>query len=157
DDAVAFSSGMAAITTTALTLLKQGDHVVLFNDCYRRTRQFVATTLDKFGVAHTQIPAGDIEALKGAIRPETRLVITESPSNPYLYCVDLEQVVAVTKAHRRVKVMIDSTFATPVNYTPLQFGVDLVVHSATKYLSGHNDVLGGLVAGPSHLISLLRE
>lgn len=157
DDAVAFSSGMAAITTAILALCKAGDHVVLFSDCYRRTRQFVSTTLAKFGVHHTQIPAGDIPALAAALRPETRLVVTESPTNPYLYCVDLEGVVSVTREHRRAKVMIDSTFATPINYRPLQYGVDLVVHSATKYLGGHNDVLGGLVAGPSHMISLLRD
>lgn len=157
DDAVAFSSGMAAVTTAILALCKAGDHVVLFSDCYRRTRQFVAATLGKFGVSNSQIPAGDIAALEGALRPETRLVITESPTNPYLYCVDLEAVVAVTKAHRRAKVLIDSTFATPVNYRPLQYGVDLVVHSATKYLGGHNDVLGGIVAGPTHLVSLLRD
>lgn len=157
DDAVAFSSGMAAITTALFTLLQAGDHVVLFNDCYRRTRQFVSTSLVKFGVTHSQVPAGDIDALAASIRPETRLVITESPTNPYLYCVDLEQVVAVSKAHRRVKVLVDSTFATPINYSPLSFGVDLVVHSATKYLGGHNDVLGGLIAGPSHLTSLMRE
>jgi cystathionine gamma-synthase len=157
DDAVAFSSGMASITSAALTLTKAGDHIVLFSDCYRRTRQFVSTTLARFGVEHTQLPAGDIEGLKRAIRPETRLVITESPTNPYLYCIDLSKVVEVTRPHRRVKVMVDSTFATPINYNPLRFGVDLVVHSATKYLAGHNDVLGGLVAGPSHLTSLLRE
>lgn len=157
DDAVAFSSGMAAVTTAILALCKAGDHVVLFSDCYRRTRQFVSTTLGKFGVANTQIPAGDIAALKDALRPETRLVITESPTNPYLYCVDLEAVVAITKTHRRAKVLIDSTFATPVNYRPLHYGVDLVVHSATKYLGGHNDVLGGVVAGPTHLVSLLRD
>lgn len=157
DDAVAFSSGMAAVTTAILALCKAGDHVVLFSDCYRRTRQFVSTTLAKFGVTNSQIPAGDIAALKEALRPETRLVITESPTNPYLYCVDVEAVVAITKAHRRAKVLIDSTFATPVNYRPLQHGVDLVVHSATKYLGGHNDVLGGVVAGPTHLVSLLRD
>lgn len=157
DDAVAFASGMAAITTAILALCKAGDHIVLFSDCYRRTRQFVSVTLDKFGVLHTQIPAGDIEALRAAIRPETRLVITESPTNPYLYCVDLEQVAAVVKQHRRVKVLIDSTFATPLGFRPLEFGADLVVHSATKYLGGHNDVMGGLVAGPSHTTSLLRE
>lgn len=157
EDAVAFSSGMAAITTAILSLTKGGDHIVLFSDCYRRTRQFVGATLGKFGVSHSQIPPGDIAALEQAIRPETRLVITESPTNPYLYCVDLDRVVAVTNKHRRVKVMIDSTFATPINCRPLDFGVDLVIHSATKYLAGHNDVLGGLIAGPSHLISLLRE
>lgn len=157
DDAVAFSSGMAAITMAILALCKAGDHIVLFSDCYRRTRQFVSTTLAKFGVEHTQIPAGDIRALEHALRPETRLIVTEAPTNPYLFCVDLEQVVAVTREHRRAKVMIDSTFATPINYRPLHYGVDLVVHSATKYLGGHNDVLGGLVAGPTHLISLLRD
>jgi cystathionine gamma-synthase len=157
DDAVAFSSGMAAITTAILTLVKAGDHVVLFKDCYRRTRQFVSTTLAKFGVEHTQIPPGDIAALSNALRPETRLVITESPTNPYLFCVDLEKVVEVAKKHKRAKVMIDSTFATPMNFKPLRFGADLVVHSATKYLAGHNDVLGGLIAGPSHLVSLFRE
>jgi cystathionine gamma-synthase len=157
DDALAFSSGMAAITTAIFSLTQAGDHVVLFSDCYRRTRQFVSKTLAKFGVTNTQIPAGDIAALEAAIRPETRLVITESPTNPYLFCVDLERVTEVTKQHRRVKVMIDSTFATPINYRPLKYGVDVVVHSATKYLGGHNDVLGGLVVGPSHLISLFRE
>ncbi len=157
DDAVAFSSGMAAITTAILSLLKAGDHVVLFNDCYRRTRQFVSKTLAKFGVEQTQIAAGDITALREAIRPETRLIITESPTNPYLFCVDLKKVIEETSKHRRVKVMIDSTFATPINYRPLNFGVDIVVHSATKYLGGHNDVLGGLVVGPAHLTSLFRE
>jgi cystathionine gamma-synthase len=157
DDAVAFSSGMAAITTALFALTKAGDHIVLFNDCYRRTRQFVSTTLTKFGVTNTQIPAGDIDALKAAIRPETRLVVTESPSNPYLYCVDLARVVETARKHPRVKVMIDSTFATPINCRPATFGVDIVVHSATKYLSGHNDVMGGIIAGPNHLMSLFRD
>ncbi len=157
DDAVAFSSGMAAVTTTLLSLTKAGDHVVLFNDCYRRTRQFVLQMLARFGVEHSLIPAGDLDALRGALRPNTKVVLTESPTNPYLYCVDLQAVSQIAKAHGRVKTIVDSTFATPVNCRPANFGVDLIVHSATKYLSGHNDVMGGLVAGPQHLISLLRE
>jgi cystathionine gamma-synthase len=157
DDAVAFSSGMAAITTCLLSLTKAGDHVVLFSDCYRRTRQFVSTVLSRFGVTHTQIPAGDLTALRAALRPQTRLVITETPTNPYLYCVDLKQVVQITRELSRAKVLVDSTFATPINCRPASFGVDIVVHSATKYLSGHNDVLGGVAAGPSHLVSLLRD
>lgn len=157
DDALAFSSGMAAVTSTLFALTKAGDHVVLFNDCYRRTRQFVVQTLARFGVEHTMIPAGDLSALEGAIRGNTRCVITESPTNPYLHCVDLERVAAIARRHSRVKTIVDSTFATPVNCRPLRFGIDLVVHSATKYLSGHNDVLGGVVAGPQHMISLLRE
>jgi cystathionine gamma-synthase len=157
DDALAFGSGMAAITTTLFALTKAGDHVVLFNDCYRRTRQFVLTMLARFGVEYTLIPAGDLDALEGALRKNTRCVITESPTNPYLCCVDLEKVAAIAKKHGRARTLVDSTFATPVNSRPLLYGIDLVLHSATKYFSGHNDVLGGVVAGPQHIVSLIRE
>ncbi len=156
-DALAFSSGMAAITTTLLALLKQGDHVVLFRDCYRRTRQLVTTWLGRFGVEHTVVPPGDLDALDAAIRPNTKVVISESPTNPFLYCVDLEELVKRVKARGRIRTIVDSTFATPINCRPHDFGVDIVIHSATKYFSGHNDVLGGLVAGPSHLVSLMRD
>jgi cystathionine gamma-synthase len=159
DDALGFASGMAAITSTLFALTKAGDHVVLFSDCYRRTRQFVAQTLTRFGVEHSMVAPGDLAALESALRPNTRCVITESPTNPYLYCMDLEQVAAIVRrhGHGRIRTLVDSTFATPVNCRPLRFGIDLVIHSATKYLSGHNDVLGGIVAGPQHIISLLRE
>jgi cystathionine gamma-synthase len=157
EDAVAFSSGMAAMTTAVLALLKAGDHVILFRDCYRRTRQLVSQTLARFGVEHSIIPPGDLEAMKAAIKDNTRLVISESPTNPFLYCADLKGLVEIVKARGRIRTIVDSTFATPINSRPLEFGIDLVVHSATKYLSGHNDVLGGLVAGPSHIISLLRD
>lgn len=157
DDALAFASGMAAITSTLFALTKSGDHVVLFSDCYRRTRQFVVQTLARFGVEHTLVPPGDLAGLAAALRPTTRCVLTESPTNPYLHCVDLRQVAEVARAHGRARTIVDATFATPINCRPAGFGVDLVVHSATKYLSGHNDVLGGVIAGPQHLISLLRE
>jgi cystathionine gamma-synthase len=157
DDAVAFASGMGAITSALLAMLKSGDHVVLFKDSYRRTRVLVVQTLARFGVASTIVPAGDIDALEAALRPETRLVVTEYPTNPYLYCIDLERLADVARAHGRVRTMVDATFATPVNARPLEFGIDLVLHSATKYLSGHNDVLGGVVAGSGPLASLLRE
>jgi cystathionine gamma-synthase len=157
DDAIALSSGMAAMTTALFALLKQGDHVVLFRDCYRRTRQFVTTWLSRFGVEHSVVPPGDLEALEAAIRPNTKVVVTESPTNPFLYCVDLEKLAKRIKARGRIRTIVDSTFATPINCRPHEFGIDLVVHSATKYFSGHNDVLGGVVAGPPHVISLLRE
>jgi cystathionine gamma-synthase len=108
-------------------------------------------------VEHTLLAAGDLDALPDALRPETRLVVSESPTNPYLACVDLERVAAACKSRRTVKSMIDSTFATPVNCRPASFGVDLVVHSATKYLAGHNDVLAGVVCGPSGLVSMIRD
>lgn len=157
EDAVAFSSGMAATTSAILTLLKTGDHIVLFRDCYRRTRQFVTGILPRFGIEHTVVPSADLEALQRALKPNTRLVLSEAPTNPFLYCVDLEKLARISHDHGRVRVLVDSTLATPCNTRPLELGVDLVVHSATKYLSGHNDVLGGLVAGPSHLIGLLRD
>jgi cystathionine gamma-synthase len=157
DDAVAFSSGMSAVTTAILSMIKAGDHMILFRDCYRRTRQFVTQVLTRFGVEHSIVPPGDLDALAAAIRDTTRLVVTESPTNPYLYCLDFERLVAGVKERGRIRTLVDSTFATPVNCRPLDFGIDLVVHSATKYLAGHNDVLGGIVAGPGHLMSLLRD
>ncbi len=157
EDAALFASGMAAMTTTVLALVRAGQHVVLFRDCYRMTLEFTTDVLARFGVTHTLLPAGDVAALPSAIRPETRLVLSESPTNPYLSCIDLAAVAAACKAHRTVKSLIDATFATPVNCRPASFGIDLVVHSATKYLAGHNDVLAGVVCGPSGLVSLVRE
>src|SRR5262249_2560379 len=100
---------------------------------------------------------GDVEALAAAITPSTKVVISESPTNPYLACVDLTAFASVIKARRGVKSIIDATFATPINCRPASYGIDLVVHSATKYLAGHNDVLAGVVAGPGHLVSLARD
>ena len=156
EDALLFASGMAAVTTSLLALVKAGDHVVLFRDAYRRTRQFVVGTLARFGVEHTLVEPGSLDGLAQALRPRTRVAITESPTNPYLRCIDLGQFAAICRA-QRVKSVVDATFATPVNVRPLAHGVDLVIHSATKYLGGHNDVLGGTVAGAATLVSLLRD
>jgi cystathionine gamma-synthase len=156
EDAAAFASGMAAMTSTILALVKSGSHVILFADCYRRTRQFVTTFLDRFGVSSTLIPPADLGALRAAIRAQTRLVIAEAPTNPYQTVPDLEQLAEICR-EKKVKTLIDSTFATPVNFRPASFGIDIVVHSATKYLAGHNDVLGGVVAGKAGLVSLARD
>lgn len=156
EDAVAFASGMAAVTTAILALTKQGSHVVLFDDCYRRTRQFVRDVLGRFGVSHTLVPAADLDALARALRPETRLVVSEAPTNPYNTVVDLPSLASICR-ERRIKTLIDSTFATPINLRPIEHGIDLVVHSGTKYLGGHNDVLAGVVAGKAGLVSLVRE
>lgn len=155
-DAVAFGSGMAAVTTSILALTKEGSHVVLFSDCYRRTRQFVKVVLGRFGVTHTLVPPADLDALKAAIRPETRLVVSEAPTNPYNTVLDLPKLAAICK-EAKVKTIIDSTFATPINLRPAELGIDLVVHSGTKYLGGHNDVLAGMVAGKRGMIGLIRD
>jgi cystathionine gamma-synthase len=157
EDAVLFSSGMAAVTTAIMALTKAGDHVVLFRDCYRRTRQFVSGTLARFGVASSLVAPADLEELGRIITPKTKLVISESPTNPYLSCIDLKGLALVIGSHRGVRSIVDATFATPVNCRPATFGIDLVVHSATKYLAGHNDVLAGVVAGPTQLVSLIRD
>ena len=156
DDAAAFSSGMAAVTTTILALTKSDAHVVLFADCYRRTRQFVTQWLSRFGVQSTLVPPADLTALESALQPNTKLVISEAPTNPYQTVPDLRALSELCRS-RRIKTMIDSTFATPINLRPAEFGIDLVVHSATKYLGGHNDVLGGVVAGSEGMVGVVRD
>ncbi len=103
------------------------------------------------------VPAGDIAAMASALRPETRLVMSESPTNPYLRCIDLEKLASSCRPKRGLKTLVDATFATPVNCRPASFGIDLVVHSATKYLGGHHDVLAGIVCGTQPLCSLVRD
>lgn len=153
-----FSSGMSAITTTLFAMLRQGSHVVMTSDCYRRTRQFVTGFMARFGVEATLVEPGDYEALEAAIIPKkTKLIIAESPTNPYLRVADMERLVAIRDRHRGVKLMIDATFATPINQRPLDFGVDLVTHSCTKYMGGHNDLLAGAICGDQGLIDAIRD
>ena len=155
-DAILFSSGMAAITTTLLAMLPTNSHIIITADCYRRTREFCQTFLKRLGIGCTVVQPDDYEALEHAIEPNTRLLISELPTNPYLRVLDLERLVEIAKSHG-VKTLIDATFATPLNIQPLSWGVDLVVHSATKYLGGHNDLLAGVVAGEAGLIAALRN
>jgi cystathionine gamma-synthase len=155
-DALLFGSGMAAVTTVLLSFLSAGAHILITDDSYRRTRQFCLTFLKRLGIECTVVPMGDWAAMEAAVRPNTRLIVSESPTNPYLRVLDLTRLVEIGKRHG-IKTLIDSTFATPLNQRPLDFGVDLVVHSATKYLGGHNDLLAGVVAGSEALIALLRQ
>jgi cystathionine gamma-synthase len=156
DDALLFPTGMAAVTNVLLSMLSAGSHVIFTDDCYRKTRQFCQTFLQRLGIESTQVPMGDFEALETAVRPNTRIIISESPTNPYLRVVDLNRLVEIARRHR-IKTIIDATFATPVNQRPIDYGVDLVIHSATKYLSGHNDVMAGAVIGQAGLIHALRQ
>lgn len=157
EDAVLYASGMAAITSLLLSVLPSGAHIVMTDDCYRRTRQFCQTFLKRFGIDTTVVPMGDYAAMESAIIPKkTRVIISESPTNPYLRIADLDRIAKLGKKHR-ILTMIDSTFATPVNQRPLEWGIDFVVHSATKYLSGHNDLLAGVVVGRADRIKALRD
>jgi cystathionine gamma-synthase len=150
------SSGMNAVTMTLIAMLPTGSHIVLTDDCYRRTRQFITTFLPRLGVEHTVVPPCDYIAMEKAIRTTTRILLSESPTNPYLRVLDLERIVAIAKGHR-IKTLIDATFATPYNIRPLDYGIDLVLHSATKYLGGHNDLLAGVIIGREPIISALRD
>jgi cystathionine gamma-synthase len=156
EGAIQVASGMAAITYTLLNLLPAGAHVVMTDDSYRRTRQFCEDYLSKYNVACSVVPFGDYDALEAAIRPETRLLFSETPSNPYMRILDLPRFVEIARRHK-VKTVIDATFSTPINLNPLDYGVDLILHSATKYLGGHHDLLAGFIVGQNKFINPLRE
>ncbi|MHB9106852.1 MAG: trans-sulfuration enzyme family protein [Armatimonadota bacterium] len=156
EDAVVCSSGMSAVTTTLLTLLKSGDHMVITDDAYKKTLEFCHSYIQRFGIDCTVVPFGDYDALDRAVQANTRLILSESPTNPYLNIFDLERLRQIKEKHG-VLTLIDSTFATPFNQRPLEWGVDLVIHSCTKYLAGHNDILAGVVLGRKELIEGIRK
>ncbi|HIL80159.1 MAG TPA: aminotransferase class I/II-fold pyridoxal phosphate-dependent enzyme [Myxococcales bacterium] len=156
EETVLFASGMCAATTTFLALLPANSHLIVTNDCYRRTRQFIDEFLGRMGVSVSVIDPSNLEQFEAAIRDDTAVFFTESPTNPYLRVTDVPAFAKVAHA-RGVKVIIDSTFATPVNHQALSEGADLVVHSATKYLGGHNDLLAGTVTGAKEIIDPIRK
>jgi cystathionine gamma-synthase len=149
--AVLFSTGMAAVILTLMTYMRRDGHIIFTNDCYRQTRDFATNLLAEFGI---QVALVDptAEAIEKAIKPNTNIIFTESPTNPYLRCLDLPAVVKVAKQHK-VLTVIDATLATPYNIKPLERGVDIVIHSATKYLGGHNDLLAGVALGKHELLN----
>jgi cystathionine gamma-synthase len=156
DETVLFASGMCAATTTFFTMLPRDSHLIVTSDCYRRTRQFIEEFLSRMGVEVTVIEPSNLESFENAIRDDTAIFFTESPTNPYLRVTDVEATCRIAHA-RGVKVIIDSTFATPVNQRALDEGADLVIHSATKYLGGHNDLLAGTVTGSKEIVDPIRR
>jgi len=139
--ALSFSSGMGAITTS-LTLLKKGDHVVVTDDCYGGVYRIFTRIMSNYGIDSTFVDLRDLVDAEDAFRPETRMLWTESPTNPLMKVVDLRELAVIAKAHDAISVC-DNTFASPALQNPLSLGVDLVVHSTTKYIGGHADLLGG--------------
>ena len=156
EDCVLFASGMSAITTTILALVHSRDHIVITDDAYKRTLEFCSQYLQRFGVDCTIVPFGDYDALDDAVEERTRFIFSESPTNPYLNIFDLVRLREIAEKHN-VLTLVDSTFATPFNQKPLDFGVDLVIHSCTKYLAGHNDILAGAVLGREKLVNKVRD
>lgn len=156
EDCVVFTSGMSAITTTILSLVRSGDHIVITDDSYKKTLEFCKSYLKQFDIGCTIIPFGDYEVIEKAIRKNTRFLFSESPTNPYLNIFDLVKIKKIADKHN-VLTLIDSTFSTPLNQRPIEFGMDLVLQSATKYLGGHNDILAGAVLGRTDLIDTIRN
>jgi cystathionine beta-lyase/cystathionine gamma-synthase len=156
DAALTFASGMGAITTTLMALLKSGDHIVAQRDIYGGVSKFLSEWLPKMGIETTFVDTTEYDQHARAIRPNTKLLYLESPTNPTLRVVDFKEVVARAKQHKLL-CMVDATFGTPINQHPAEFGMDLVMHSGTKYLGGHTDLICGAIAGRQELIERIRE
>lgn len=156
DAALLFASGMNAITTSIMALVKSGDHIVAQRDIYGGVTKFLSTWLPKLGVETTFVDTTEYDQHERAIRPNTKILYLESPTNPTLRVVDLRRTVAIARAHNLLT-LIDSTFATPINTRPAEFGIDLILHSGTKYFGGHTDLICGVVAGRRDLIDTIRS
>jgi cystathionine gamma-synthase len=156
DGALLFASGMGAITTSILALLKSGDHIVAQRDIYGGATKFFSQWLPKLGIETTFVDTTEYDQHARAIQPNTRLLYLESPTNPVVRVVDLRKAAALAKKHNLIS-FIDSTFATPINQRPVEFGIDLVMHSGTKYFGGHSDLICGIIAGRKDLIAKIHE
>lgn len=156
EDAVVYSSGMAAIVGLLMAKLNACDEVIFFDECYHRSREFCRMHLARFGVVTRQVRTCDYEAMEAAITPHTKLLISESPTNPHMSCIDLERFASIGREYG-VETLIDATLATPYNLRPIAAGVDYVLHSATKYLGGHNDLLAGVVIGTKEKLESVRK
>jgi cystathionine beta-lyase/cystathionine gamma-synthase len=154
--ALIFASGMSAISSAILALVSSGDHIVAQRDIYGGTTKFLTQWLPRFGVETTFVDSTDYSQHEKAIRPNTKLLYLESPTNPTLRVIDLKKVSAIAKAHNLIS-MIDSTFATPINQRPADYGIDVILHSGTKYYAGHSDLICGIVAGGKSLLEKLWE
>jgi cystathionine beta-lyase/cystathionine gamma-synthase len=155
DAALLFASGMNAISTGILTLLKGGDHIVAQRDLYGGAAKFLTDWLPKLGIETTFVETTDYDEYARAIRPHTKLLYVESPTNPTLRVVDPRKVAAIARQHGLITFM-DSTFATPINIRPAEYGIDLVLHSGTKYFGGHADITCGAAAGRRDLVDQIR-
>ncbi len=156
ESALVTASGMAAISTSLLTVLSAGDHLLAQDCLYGGTHDFVTRDLEKFGISYTFIDGNDPESWEKKVRPNTKAVYIETISNPLMQVPDLEAVVEFAK-HNKLVSIIDNTFASPINFRPPEHGFDLSVHSATKYLNGHSDIVAGAVIGGSELVEKITH
>ena len=154
--AIVFSSGMAAVSASLLSHLGSGDHVVFYNDIYGGTRNLIKKEFNKYGISYTFSAGSTIDDFNACIKENTKGIYIESPSNPLLKIVDMEAVSKLAKS-KKIWTMIDNTFASPVNQNPIDFGIDIVIHSATKYLGGHSDISAGAVISSKKRIEKIYE
>ena len=154
EDGLIFSSGMAAISTVVFALLKSGDHIVLQRDIYGGTHHFATADFDRFGIEYSFV-SSNLAEIEDAIRNNTRIVYIESPSNPLLVITDIAAVARLAKT-KDIVTVIDNTFASPINQNPLDYGIDIVIHSGTKYIGGHSDICCGAVLASKKLITRIK-
>jgi len=154
--ALIFGSGMAAVSTSMFAFLHKGDHVVLQNTLYGGTSNLVVEEFEKFGIEYSFTKDLKIESFKAQIQDNTKVIYIETPSNPLLTVTDIKAVAELAKEHNLVS-MIDNTFASPVNQNPIDFGIDVVIHSATKYMGGHSDILAGAVISSEEHINTIFQ
>lgn len=154
EHAVAFGSGMGAVAAAVLSQVSAGDHVVCVKRPYSWTKNLMRKFLPRFGVKVTMVDGSDMEDFKAALRPNTRLIYLESPTSFTFELQDLAAVAAIAKEHG-CRTVIDNSFASPLHQNPIAFGIDLVVHSCTKYIGGHSDVMGGMVCGSREMVNAI--
>lgn len=155
--AACFSSGMGAISAAIMHFVKKDCHIIAPHTIYGPTRTFITKYLaEKFGVTHTFVHGSDLEEIKAAIRPETTLIYLESPSSLVLYMQDIEEIAKIAKEHG-IGTAIDNTYATPLHLNPYTYGIDLVCHTASKYMGGHSDIVAGVVAGSKEMIEQIAH
>lgn len=156
EQGILFSSGMAAFVGLLNAKLGSGDEIIFFDECYHRSREYCRKQLSRFGVVTRQVKTGDYEAMEAAINSNTKMLVSESPTNPHLSILDLERFAAIGRKHE-IDTLIDATLATPYNVRPIEYGVDYVMHSATKYFGGHNDLLAGIVLGSQEKLESVQK
>jgi cystathionine beta-lyase len=153
---VVFSSGLAAVSSAMFTFLMAGDHIIFQQGLYGGTTNFIVNELEKFGIEYTLVENNSLASFEKAVKKNTKMVYIETPSNPLLSILDLKEMSDFAQKHNLISV-VDNTFASPVNQNPLDYGIDLVLHSATKYLGGHSDICAGFVLGNTNLIDKIRQ
>lgn len=156
EDSLAVSSGMAAISISLMNFLGQGDHVVVTKDVYGGTHKFLSTIAPRYGIEYSYVDCTDVSSIEKAIKTNTRVLYIETPSNPSLTLLDIEAISELAKI-KNLPVIVDNTFMTPYLQRPLELGADVVVHSATKYLNGHGDVIAGVICGKKDVIQNMRK